>query len=201
MGLTGYMWKLTGYEPKNSYAVTVPPTVTDLHIGLARVPNADCSIFKSVIVLDPTGDCIINKDGDKVPYRIVVKNEGEVNLTNVAVDDTLISPLPEPTGDDNNDSILNPGEIWIYEAIYTLTSEDVENGSINNNATVTCDQLPEKSSSVNTTVDQNAELSIYKTVTGIDDTGDNILNEAGDVINYQVAVKNNGRYKSYWDFG
>jgi len=122
----------------------------------------------------------------------VVKNEGEVNLTNVAVDDTLISPLPEPTGDDNNDSILNPGEIWIYEAIYTLTSEDVENGSINNNATVTCDQLPGKSSSVNTTVDQNAELSIYKTVTGIDDTGDNILNEAGDVINYQVAVKNNG---------
>ncbi len=87
---------------------------------------------------------------------------------------------------------MNTGEIWIYDAIYTLTSEDVENGSINNNATVTCDQLPEKSSSVNTPVDQNAELSIYKSVTGIDEAGDNIINEVGDVINYQVAVKNNG---------
>ena len=29
----------TGYEPKNSYAVTVPPAVTDLHVGLIRVPR------------------------------------------------------------------------------------------------------------------------------------------------------------------
>ena len=122
----------------------------------------------------------------------MVKNEGEVNLTNVTVDDTLISPLPDPTGDDTDPGVLNTGETWTYDAVYTLTSEEVENGSINNNATVTCDQLPEKSFSVNTTVDQNADLSIYKTVTGIDDTGDNILNEAGDIIQYQVAAKNNG---------
>ncbi len=73
--------------------------------GWCGYQNANYSIFKSVIDPDPTGDCIINKDGDKVPYRIVVKNEGEVNLTNVTVDDTLISPLPEPTGDDNNDQV------------------------------------------------------------------------------------------------
>lgn len=122
----------------------------------------------------------------------MVKNEGDVNLTNVIAHDTLISPLPEPTGDDNNDSTLNPGETWVYDTVYTLTSEDVENGSINNNATVTCDQLPGKSSSVNTTVDQNADLSIYKSVIGIDEAGDNIINEVGDIIQYRVAVKNNG---------
>jgi uncharacterized repeat protein (TIGR01451 family) len=148
----------TGYEPQNSTVVIVPPVVTDLHVGLIRIQKANYSIFKSVIDPDPTGDCIINKDGDKVPYRIVVKNEGEVNLTNVTVNDTLISPLPDPTGDNNNDSMLNTGETWTYDAVYTLTSEDVVNGSINNTVTVTCDQLPEKSSSVNTPVDQNAEL-------------------------------------------
>jgi uncharacterized repeat protein (TIGR01451 family) len=182
----------TGYEPQNSTVVIVPPVVTDLHVGLIRIQKANYSIFKSVIDPDPTGDCIINKDGDKVPYRIVVKNEGEVNLTNVTVNDTLISPLPDPTGDNNNDSMLNTGETWTYDAVYTLTSEDVVNGSINNTATVTCDQLPEKSSSVNTPVDQNAELSIYKSVTGIDEAGDHIINEIGDIIQYQIAIKNNG---------
>jgi uncharacterized repeat protein (TIGR01451 family) len=182
----------TGYEPKNSYAVTVPPAVTDLHVGLVRVPNANYSIFKSVIDPDPTGNCIINKAGDKVPYRIVVKNEGEVNLTNVMVSDTLISPLPDPTGDNTDPGVLNAGEIWTYDAVYTLTSEDVVNGSINNNATVTCDQITKKTSSVNTPVDQNAELSIYKSLTGIDEAGDRIINEIGDIIQYQVAIKNNG---------
>jgi uncharacterized repeat protein (TIGR01451 family) len=157
-----------------------------------NVLNASYSIFKSVIDPDPTGDCIINKAGDIVPYRIVVKNEGKVDLTNVTVNDTLISPLPEPTGDNIDPGVLNMGETWTYDAIYTLTPEDAENGSINNNATVTCDQLPGKTVSVNTPVDQNAELSIYKSVTGIDESGDRIINEVGDVINYQVVVKNNG---------
>jgi uncharacterized repeat protein (TIGR01451 family) len=165
--------------PKNA-TVTTP---------IERNPNY--SIFKSVINPDPTGDCIINRAGDEVPYQIVVKNEGNVDLTTVAVNDSMFS-LPEPTGDDNDPGVLNPGETWIYDVIYSLTPADIENGSINNNATVICDQLPEKSSNVNTPVDQNADLSIYKSFTGIDETGDHIINEVGDVISYQVAVRNNG---------
>ena len=78
-----------------------------------------------------------------------------MDLTNIKVNDALISssPLSDPTGDDNNDGVLNPGEIWIYDVIYKLKSEDVDNGNVNNMATVICDQLPEKSSSVDTTVD------------------------------------------------
>ena len=149
------------------------------------------SIFKSVINPDPSGDCIINSPGDEVPYRIVVKNEGNVDLTNVTVSDALVS-LPDPTGDDNDDGILNPGETWEYNGIYRLTQDDINNGSVNNTATVVCDQLLEKSSSVDTPVDQSADLSIYKSVTGIDETGDHMINSPGDVITYQVAVKNNG---------
>jgi trimeric autotransporter adhesin len=181
----------TGYEPKNSTIVMVPPAVTDLNVGLNRIPYANYSLFKSVINPDPTGDCIINRVGDQIPYRIVVKNEGNVGLTNVTVNDTLL-PLPAPTGDDNNDSVLNPGETWIYNAIYILTSSDIDKGSINNTATVTCDQLPEKNSSINTSVAQNKELQIYKSVIGIDEAEDHILDKPGDIINYQVAVRNVG---------
>jgi uncharacterized repeat protein (TIGR01451 family) len=165
--------------PKNA-TVTVP---------IERNPNY--SIFKSVISPDPTGDCIINRAGDEVPYQIVVKNEGNVDLTGISVNDPMIS-LPEPTGDDYDPGVLNPGETWTYDAIYTLTPEDVDNGHIDNTATVSSDELPDKSSSVDTPVDQNADLSIYKSVTGIDEAGDHMIDSPGDIINYQIAVKNNG---------
>ena len=121
----------------------------------------------------------------------MVTNEGNVDLTNVEVTDSLVS-LPEPTGDDNHDGVLNVGETWRYDVIYTLTADDVDNGYVNNIATVICDQLRETSSSVDTPVDKNADLSIYKSIIGIDDDGNQKIDNAGDVINYQVAVKNNG---------
>jgi uncharacterized repeat protein (TIGR01451 family) len=165
------------------------PKNSTVQVPIIRNPNY--SIFKSVISPDPNGDCIVNSPGDEVPYQIVVQNEGNVDLTNVTVNDTLVS-LPDPTGDVNNDNILNPGETWIYNAIYTLTSDDVANGYVNNTAIVSCDQLPAKSSSVNTNVVKNPDLQIYKSVTGIDEVGDHMINNLGDVINYQVAIKNTG---------
>jgi uncharacterized repeat protein (TIGR01451 family) len=58
------------------------------------------SIFKSVINPDPNGDCIVNSPGDEIPYRIVVKNEGKTNLTNVTVSDPMLS-LPEKHDEDS----------------------------------------------------------------------------------------------------
>ena len=153
--------------------------------------NPDYSIIKSVIGPDDTGDCIVNSPGDTIPYRIMVTNEGNVDLTNVEVTDSLVR-LPEPTGDDNNDGVLNVGETWRYDVVYTLTADDVDNGNVNNIATVICDQREEKSSSVDTPVVLNADLSIYKSAIGIDEGGNQKIDNAGDIINYQVAVKNNG---------
>ena len=161
-----------------------------------NVLNASYSIFKSVIAPDEAGDCIVNSPGDKIPYRIVVKNEGEENLTNVTVNDPMIT-LTGPAGNDIDPEVLNPGETWVYTAIYTLTTGDINNESsnISNTATVSCNELPEKSSSVDTPIAKKVGLSIYKSVIGIDEAGDYMINEPGDVINYQVAVKNNGNVK------
>ena len=166
-------------DPKNSTA----------QVWVERNPSY--GMFKAVIDPDPRGDCIINKAGDEVPYRVVVQNDGNVDLTNVTVEDPLVS-LIGPTGDDYDPDVMNPGETWVFNGTYDLTQDDVDSGILINTATVTCDQLPENGTSLETPVDQNPDLSIYKSVTGIDEAGDFMINNPEDIINYQVAVKNNG---------
>ncbi|WP_048185430.1 DUF7507 domain-containing protein [Methanosarcina siciliae] len=39
---------------------------------------------------------------------------------------------------------------------------------------------------------ENPDYSIYKSIIGADKAGDNIINEAGDIIEYQIIVKNEG---------
>ena len=102
--------------------------------------------------------------------------------------------LTGPTGDDIDPEVFNPGETWVYTGIYTLTPDDINNGNgyIDNIATVSSNEIPEETSNVSQPIDQNADLSIQKSVIGIDEAGDYMINQPGDVINYQIAVKNNG---------
>jgi len=166
--------------PKNATATT--PVKSD--------PNY--SIVNYAISPDNKDDCIPNSSGDEIPYTIAVKNEGNVDLTNVKVTDPTISLTGPTRANNNNDGVLSPGETWVYNGNYILTSDDINNGSVNNIATVVCDQLPEKSSNVDTPIAQNKDLQIYKSVTGIDEVGDHMIDQPGDVINYQIAVKDTG---------
>jgi uncharacterized repeat protein (TIGR01451 family) len=172
-----------------SYPEELDPKNSTAQVFVERNPSY--SLFKAVIDPDPRGDCILNKAGDKVPYRVVVQNDGNVDLTNVTVEDPLVS-LIGPTGDDYDPDVMNPGETWVFNGTYNLTQDDVDSGVLINNVTVTCNQLPENGTSLETPVDQNPDLSVYKSVTGIDEAGDFMINYPGDIINYQVAVKNNG---------
>ncbi|MDY0246240.1 MAG: hypothetical protein AAGU10_05310 [Methanosarcina mazei] len=61
--------------------------------------------------------------------------------------------LAGPIGDDVDPGVLNSGETWKFLGNYTVTSEDINtngggDGFIENKATVTCNELPEESSSV-----------------------------------------------------
>ncbi len=164
----------------------------DDSINIPIVRNPHYSMSKSVISPDDSGDCIVNSPGDDIPYRIVVKNDGNVDLTGVSVSDPMIN-LTGPTGDVNELSVLNPGETWVYDGVYDLTQDDINNGnSIDNTATVNSNELPEESSGVSQPIEQNADLSIQKSVTGIDEVGDFMVNQPGDVINYRIAVDNSG---------
>ena len=47
--------------------------------------------------------------------------------------------------------VLNPGETWVYNGIYRLTQDDINNGIVSIILQLlACNELPEKSSSVNT---------------------------------------------------
>ncbi|MGB9928817.1 MAG: DUF7507 domain-containing protein, partial [Methanosarcina sp.] len=158
-------------------------------------------ISKSIIAVDETGDCIINEPGDIIKYRVIVKNEGNVDLTGVLVEDTLVD-LTGPIGDEINPGILNPGETWKFFGEYIVTKQDIENngnakengkGYIENTAKVSCNELPEQKCTAKQPILQKTDLCIYKSVIGTDETGDCIINNPGEIIQYQIILKNEGK--------
>ena len=65
------------------------PISNDVVVPIERDPHY--SVSKSVIAPDESGDCIVNSPGDEIPYRIVVNNDGNVDLTGISVNDPMIS--------------------------------------------------------------------------------------------------------------
>jgi uncharacterized repeat protein (TIGR01451 family) len=111
------------------------------------------SIQKSITGIDEAGDFMIDQLGDVINYRIAVENNGDVDLHNVQVADSLIDDLSEPIGDSIDPGVLNPGETWMYDGDYIVTPADIESngdgsGFITNTATVHCNEHSSESSSI-----------------------------------------------------
>ena len=152
----------------------------------------------------PTG--IVSSVGEIVTYQINVTNAGDVNLTNVSVNDTLIkNNLTGPVESLNTNGILEIGEIWTYNGIYNVTQEVIDNyglpdgdidtgmeGDIDNTATVDCDQLDPKSHAAEVPLGTPVYMidKIVTDVAGKGPVGD--ITAAGEVITYQVNVSNIG---------
>ena len=51
-----------------------------------------------------------------VNWTYIVTNTGDLDLTGIVVTDDHVGVIPVYVSGDNGDSILNPGEIWIYQA-------------------------------------------------------------------------------------
>ena len=74
---------------------------------------------------------------DTVTYTFTVTNQGNTPLTSVTVTDPLLGGLltATPTGDTNNNTILDITETWVYVQDYVVTQSDIDTGSITNQAT------------------------------------------------------------------
>ena len=143
--------------------------------------------------------------GEEILFKIIVTNDGNINLTNVTIlellNDTYLEgpyEISEEFGevlDDNQ--VLEVGKNWIYYASYFATQEDMNTngggyGFINNTVTVSGDQLEQKSNSTEANIEQNPSYSIQKYVSYISGTESLDITKVGDVINYYIDVFNDG---------
>ncbi|GAA1159111.1 hypothetical protein GCM10009606_41290 [Nocardioides aquiterrae] len=167
------------------------PNVTGTDSVTVTVPSLPS------IYIDKTAGAITDTDGngpdagDTITYSFTVTNTGNVALTLIAVDDPKLGGnIPCPS------STLAPGaSMTCPNKVYTITQADVNNGRIDNTATVT--GKPPTGSNVTdddtaTKVLQGtAAVELDKTASAISDLDGNGPDK-GDKITYSFKVTNIG---------
>ena len=213
-----------------TYKASYDLTADDINLGhvdnLATV-TADVTGYPGLTALDDSHPTELNSDGPtttdvsscqpaisilktgtvdtdclNIDYNFSVANEGGSPLTSVVVTDAKVPvPLLPNSGDDNDNSLLDPNEIWIYSASYSITQDDIINETVSNIAQVDAevDGLPaltvtDQSHPDNTLLDGDTvtDISSCKPAIAIVKTG--TLDETCSDIEYKFEVTNQGAY-------
>ena len=127
---------------------------------------------------DGSGDLSV---GDVLIYSIVATNNGDVELTNVVVNDPLLTPDTESCG-----TVAVDGSCTL-NGTYELTQADIDAGGVVNTAMAQSDETTPISDTVTVPIPTNPALAIEKSATG----GVPFLT-VGDVITYEYRVTNVG---------
>ena len=154
----------------------------------------DLDVSKSGTLNDDDGTLGVSA-GDTIDYTIEVSNPGTVPLTNVTVDDPLVA-LSFQSGDANNNTELDMGEVWIYTGVYTLTATDIStngggDGDIDNTVTANSDQTATETASNEVDISSGVSLQVTKSGVLNDDDGNPGIT-AGDTVEYTITVENDG---------
>jgi gliding motility-associated-like protein/uncharacterized repeat protein (TIGR01451 family) len=169
-----------------------PGTVVTATASVDIVPVSAFKIVKS------SSTTQINLAGQIVPYVVTVANTGTVALSNIVVNDPMLSNLNYANGDINNNSKLDINETWTYNGSYIVTQSDIDNqgntavkGNLINTATVTGNNpngssAGSMSSTKNIPVQQIMSVTFTKVATG------QIGYIAGQTVTYQLKVTNTG---------
>ncbi|WP_198388066.1 DUF7507 domain-containing protein [Sinorhizobium meliloti] len=178
----------TGTPPSGPPTESPPDTVI---VPPDQAPRL--SIVKTGTLNDSDGDGLIDL-GETISYSFRVQNTGPVTMTNVTVNDPLltnagISVTPGP-------QTLAPGGTATFTATYTPTQGDIDAGRVENTATGTgtppsgppIDSPPD---TVIVPPEQTPRLTIEKTGTLNDGDGDGLI-DLGETISYSFRVRNTG---------
>ena len=151
-------------------------------------------MFLSKLFLNVTGgngNGVADAVGDKINFRLILANPGNVTLTNV----DLVEPL---TGFALNDLTLAPGAADVYLTSYTLQQSDLDNngggdGYIDNTASATSDQANPVTDSDQVPLLLTKVMSYDAAFIGVTGGNGNALADAaGDILNFRYTVTNLG---------
>ncbi len=161
--------------------------------------NCDTAIATVIVSAQPgltidkiAGAPTASSAGGTIPYSFVVTNTGNVTVTGLTINDAQLSAAAVcPT------TTLAPGATTTCTGSHTITQADVDAGTVVNTATAT-GSLPGGGTTVSppdsttTTIVQTPAITAVKTATLTTDGGLPGLADPGDVITYNVTVRNSG---------
>ncbi|WP_417619862.1 hypothetical protein [Oceanihabitans sediminis] len=122
--------------------------------GRNIIPCKTYTLEKDGVFNDENGDGIAQV-GESITYILTVKNAGDIDIYNLQVEDIMLGGeiTTLPTGDQNNDGILNISEVWVYTVDYLIIQNDVNNRGVYNLASVSGDNVLDESLSPETSID------------------------------------------------
>ena len=149
--------------------------------------NPSYEIDKSVVETEVSAPGLLH-------YTVVLTNTGNVDLTGVTLDDTLVGDVGSAVESGGEAGVLNVGEHWTWTYTYSVTQADINLGDpIDNTATGDCDQLEPIDDSCRVPVIQNPSIDLEKLVNGEDadvPTGPTVA--AGSTVTFTFIVTNTG---------
>ena len=141
-------------------------TTADTYIS----PNPSIEVIKTYTVSDDNPDGQTG-EGDTITYTIVVENTGNVNLTEVAITDTIT--------DGNNESLTLTTEP-AYSGTGTFGGNLASGDTVTYTATYLIDQSTSNSGSVINQAEASGTTAQGVTVTDLSDDGDTGEGDTGD---------------------
>ncbi|MGY1550594.1 DUF7507 domain-containing protein [Microbacterium sp. A588] len=151
------------------------------------------ALTKSATLREP-GDPLDPQPGDVIDYELLIANTGSGPLSGIVLDDPKsgLSELTFPDGWPSLPGRLGAGESVTAIASYTLTSEDIDNGTVANTATVTALSGGGEQATATSSADLAlpAEAGIVLSKDAMLDVSGTVL--AGDQVAYAFQVENTG---------
>ncbi|AUH64294.1 DUF7507 domain-containing protein [Paracoccus zhejiangensis] len=153
--------------------------------AFAEVPleqQADFTLTKDAAYQDSNGDGRISF-GDEIVYRLVVRNTGTVTLNGIEISDPLLGGVVAQTG------ALEPNQEQSVLAEYPLTQDDIDAGSVTNEATAQAyapnGELLTREAGTTTPLDTTPAMTVTKVA------DQEVIGQAG-VIAYTITLENTG---------
>jgi uncharacterized repeat protein (TIGR01451 family) len=179
---SAYQWYKDGVAisgaTSQTYFATDP---ADYSVEVFFGGSSSCSQFSSTVVNPCPGMIVSNtriagpspvtKVGDVLTYEVSIENTGNVELTNLVptffLADNSSFILSNPTGDTDNDGLLDPGETWVYTVTDTVTLAQYDAGiTLTTSVSVVTTEIPGPTIDAVTTEIFNRPTNLVATKSG-----------------------------------